>query len=571
MATETNSGDLFTTLNSLDPRIADITDQLSYAVERSGQSITTYEVQNASQNSSSVMSFTFTSPGAQSVIDRVILLKTKMTLRVSTLASAAAVGAGNPFDVKYGENVCLAAFPVQQLCNQINLSINNAATNFDAQSILNMVHRILPQQTLEEYAQYCPTMPDRYANYADVDGDEVPANSPWQTYDEYKGRFHPNGAFPVTVTRVGAAPAAAGDAVQYDITFTSVEPLLIPPCALSHDTPNGQGFTGVSTLKVNMNFNSAGRALRSSIKGAANGKISAVSIQPVQEASLLLRVLTPQIDTPLPKRNLVPYFELQRMLTQTPNTADGASGSVISNSVNLSQIPDSVLLCVRKKADLQDFGDSDSALPITGVSVNFANRAGILSNATQEQLYQMSRDNGCYDDWLQFSGSARKGIAASGAVENYRTSGSFLHLRFGRDIDIGESFYAPGVLGNFTFQIKVDYANNAGAALGSEYELAMMFLNSGFMATQNQSTIFYSGSLNPSMVQKAAAKEPIDTHSASRMLGGSFWRGLKSGFRSVTRRIKPSKILGLVPHPKAQVASIAADAVGLGKHDDRFH
>ena len=152
MATETNSGDLFTTLNSLDPRIADITDQLSYAVERSGQSITTYEVQNASQNSSSVMSFTFTSPGAQSVIDRVILLKTKMTLRVSTLASAAAVGAGNPFDVKYGENVCLAAFPVQQLCNQINLSINNAATNFDCQSILNMVHRILPQQTLEEYA-----------------------------------------------------------------------------------------------------------------------------------------------------------------------------------------------------------------------------------------------------------------------------------------------------------------------------------------------------------------------------------------------------------------------------------
>jgi hypothetical protein len=52
----------------------------------------------------------------------------------------------------------------------------------------------------------------------------------------------------------------------------------------------------------------------------------------------------------------------------------------------------------------------DWVLPITGISVNFDNYAGLLSAHSQEQLYRMSCLNGLemdYDQWRGYASTRR--------------------------------------------------------------------------------------------------------------------------------------------------------------------
>lgn len=52
------------------------------------------------------------------------------------------------------------------------------------------------------------------------------------------------------------------------------------------------------------------------------------------------------------------------------------------------------------------------------------------------------------------------------------------------------------------------------------------------------------------------------------MEGGAWyndlWDGIKSVGSTIARNVKPSQVLGFIPDPRAQAASVAARTVGLG-------
>ncbi len=72
----------------------------------------------------------------------------------------------------------------------------------------------------------------------------------------------------------------------------------------------------------------------------------------------------------------------------------------------------------------------------------------------------------------------------------------------------------------------------------------------------------YIGALTKSDVLETAAMEPYSRSDVHRLIGGSFFDKVKSVFGKVARVAKP--LMGLIPHPAAQLASKGLGALGYG-------
>ena len=60
---------------------------------------------------------------------------------------------------------------------------------------------------------------------------------------------------------------------------------------------------------------------------------------------------------------------------------------LISSNIQLSCIPDKLIVCARKIQSSLDCSDPDTYLVIKNLRIKFNNQAGILSTYTPEQLY----------------------------------------------------------------------------------------------------------------------------------------------------------------------------------------
>ena len=96
--------------------------------------------------------------------------------------------------------------------------------------------------------------------------------------------------------------------------------------------------------------------------------------------------LQPEQYKKISSKNCVPYLDFPRYTgsnaSSTPIAA-GASGTIQSNSIQLNQIPDLILICARKPMADQNWNDVSGFLTIAGIDLWFNNTAGILSSASQ--------------------------------------------------------------------------------------------------------------------------------------------------------------------------------------------
>ena len=76
------------------------------------------------------------------------------------------------------------------------------------------------------------------------------------------------------------------------------------------------------------------------------------------------------------------------------------------NTIALNNIPDMLIIFVRKRLSDQTGADSDFFLPIKGITMNFNNNSGILSGVPEYILYEISRQNGLNANYHEWSGYA---------------------------------------------------------------------------------------------------------------------------------------------------------------------
>jgi hypothetical protein len=547
-----------------DPRI--IQTKPKYAVQKGALSLSNVPFSAQTWDSSSVQ-FNVQVPSENVFVDRAVEWQATQVAKVVVTLNVGATEAV-PALTPLAGLIAPAAFPLHQSVSQMSATINDATVTVNTRDVLAQVLRLADLKDARRQ-RTCPTMLDRYAKNPDsrvVKNSPLQLWDETKNSDEV-----PNGGFngfyycmdasgtPVAFTGTAAAPTVptvSGDNVSYIkgqpvlaavltgsvattrvltfyVAYRSVEKLLLPPFIFSDQYELSTGLFGVQNFQVQMNLSTdASRSIRVaqdmtvvSSSGTAAGTFTAGAVtwsttagtnnnsntMFYSQPKLNVQFLTPALDVPLPPKSIVPYMEFPRYIS-TPGDAVGVSTSLtatatslVSQTITLPNIPDYLVIYV--KPQTYAVGDGDFSLPIANISLNFDNFSGLLSTISQEQLYQMSVNNGVDMDWSEWSGLGAVPLSGLASNKGGWTGlvGGPLVLRPGRDFAL-QAGQAPGLVGNFTLQYTLQCRNFTGASVTPI--IFTVPISSGFFETIKGSSRVIKGVLTEQDILSAPASAP---------------------------------------------------------------
>jgi hypothetical protein len=218
-----------------------------------------------------------------------------------------------------------------------------------------------------------------------------------------------------------------------------------------------------------------------------------------------------------------------------------------TNSITLSSIPDKLIICVRIAPSAQNMYQPDAYLPISNISINFNNQAGLLSTASQYQLHNMSVRNGLLASFDETRGYSCNGSAyqttntdwsANGiAISFPKTCGTVLCLAMGKDIPLSEMWYSAGSIGSFVLQMTLSgYSMFEGTLNPDEFEVLIIPVFSGCVVMDAGSSSTFTGLLDRKSVLDCKQQEnPIYETDVNRIIGCGLSDTIKSAFGSVVQ------------------------------------
>ena len=423
-------------------------------------------------------------------------------------------------------------------------------------------------------------------------------------------------------------------ATRVYVQFTVSEPLFLSPFLVGADElSHHPGMYGVNAMNLTINFlPNANRAWRSAkypidlttpTDPTFFGKTA--TLVAVNNAEIECKFYTPKGSQLQDARCVVNYHEIGIYRTANypkidPPVADARLYGVMtptgfpefkvqqltSSNIQLSTIPEKVIIFARRIPSLLTPMDAESYLVIKNIRVNFNNSSGLLSTFTDKQLYDASLSSGLKDlTWEQFSGctiapatssgdnanaayngwqrNAYSGTGATSDTLGFKqipTTGTILVLDLGRTIQLPQEFDAPGNIGQFSLQVIVDAANQHKYAWNAnEYELVVLVVNPGVLITQQGSSSTYIGLLSKDETLNVMEDpESISVSRAKHLSGGSLLSSLKNGLKWAASHITPVKnfLQQHVDHPIANKAVEIASSLGYGmtgaaKHHHKLH
>jgi len=577
----------FTKVLVKDDRL-NVTDAVSYAVHKGGQNMTSAQFAAISQSPSSI-TFNIQVPSEQTIIDRRVLWQSTVSLLLTVTGTAANAG---QMPINYAMTDALSAFPLHQLATVMTATINNNSVSLNVRDVLPALLRFNDRRELQRYNGAAPVAFDTLGTYQDGVGTLLNPLGSWANTSDNdlfaRGAFQlvgmsvvGAGATDLPSPLVAPVPLVNGVSQLILVKFQVSEPLLISPFIFAQPMSNNQGFYGVQNMNFVFNMGDASRVWRTANYTAADPlgstSISAASVVAFSGTRLIFNFLTPHPSDLMPARNAVPYYELPRFITQ-PGVSFAAFSPAVAGSgvqtpaivplstasLQLNQVPDRLIIQVRRPLASTAWGQPDGFLTISGISINFNNQSGILASATQQDLYRYSVENGSNQSWFEFSGLASVPDPTSGMGKKIPTSGSLLVLEFGKDIQLTEDYYASGSLGNFNLQVILQVSNQLPYAVTPE--IVLITMNSGIFVNERGTSSTYTGILTKQDVLEASAQAPMFQSSVRRMVGGGFLDSLKSLGMHLLPHLKNygMKKLGEMDHPAAKMAHDALKKMGHG-------
>jgi hypothetical protein len=589
----------------------DVVDSIKYAVIKGGQNVTAAQY-SAITSSNSQIVFNIQVPSEQTLIDRRILLQTDLSISVVSQQISATAAAPNVLaraaytasGCGYGSTAALAPFPLHQLMTVASATINNNTVSINIRDVLPFIMRVINKEELQCYNGTTPSQQDAFYSYSDAYTSNLNSLSGFGIGPD----SDINGRGSIALTKY--ARNVAGLVCTEDFTFHISEPIMLSPFLYSHPKSNGQAFYGIQNMNIVLNIGDLTRVFRGLsgmdavvgsdtaatpltydvtkkfaspaglvVPGDASYSLPIITaINPGNalgtansnmfgNTRLLMTFLTPHPSDLMPARNIVPFYELPRYITTNltavaktvpvvtgtnsiiPFTVTGGT-QLTSQTLQLNQIPDKLVVMVRKSMGTQKWGDSESFLPIRKININFNNNSGILASAQCEDLYRMSKDNGsqqCWQEWVGLASgpyvtNATTGLApvvplstAPTGFKTVPTVGGVLILEFGKDIQLVEDFFAPGSLGNFNIQMSVwvdNYQAQDFAGTG-DLELVLVTMNSGVFCCERGTSSTYTGILTRADVLEASDQQAYTHSDVERLVGGGFMDKIKSGVQKL--------------------------------------
>lgn len=622
-----------------------VTDSVKYAVIKGGSNMTCSQYNAISQSPSNI-TFNIQVPSQETIISRNALIRTTLTFSVVATPFPVGVSGATAAFIDYGNQDAFGPFPLNQCVNSVQWTINNNTVSQNTREILPILTRIHDKRWLARYNGMTPTMFDTYGSYNDAVGNINNPNGNFQAYMGLDNDLLPRGIFPVGITGSAGNDINPGGATAQQtafITITITEPVLVSPWTFAGD--ESCGMYGIQNLNAVYNLSAlsptAFRMANCATRFLPNtgGSIGqpVVTLVGVNNTQLLLQFLTPHPSDLMPSRNCLPYYELPRYLTTNLNTLAGAIGmsqsvdvagqgqllslvgpapttglgtlpqfsqqTIVSQSLQLNQIPDKLYISCQlpPSSQFRSPANTDSFLSIAGISINWNNSSGLLSSATQQDLWRMSVENGSNQNWLEFQGFANGsltttqytsptilgitgGVFVPVGTQNFiQTAGSVLILEFGKDIELKDDYYAPGSLGNFQLQFNLIVYNSSPVSLPSNsIVLQTIVQNSGVFSLERGVASSYLGILTKADVLEASREKPYAYSDAIRMVGGksSFFNRLATVIGKVAPKLAPIAKEALSDFKASKGMGISGGGVsggrshrkvGMGALEDRLY
>lgn len=220
----------------------------------------------------------------------------------------------------------------------------------------------------------------------------------------------------------------------------------------------------------------------------------------------------------------VPYITSPNTSISAPAVVDGVttytSKTLTTNAIQMNNIPSRIYVLARVPNGSANYWNyTKGYLTTTGISVQFNNRAGILSDANQQQLWKISQKNGSHQSWEEFKGFVAKyNTTPTGAVNLVPSIGSLLVLDPTRDFQL-PSFLSNGSTGQFNMQIQLTVLNQYPFAITPD--LVIITETDGIFEVDNGNSKKYLGNVNKEIVLQAKSRsDSISSADFTAMSGG---------------------------------------------------
>lgn len=514
------------TIRVLDPRLPR-EDEVTYICNDGPASVTYNSVTPNGDQTSLSPTFTVQAPAVTAGLNRVIRLRMQGTLTVVGVAL-------NNFQATSG--IALRQCPLQAIMQSCNLQLNDFTTSLGSlyqfsSALANVGNSSAAMAGVESTF---PSIPDQMANYSfDVSqagGVFARANTSPYSDQSFSGRT----AQITGITYTGTT--------SMTISFDVSESLMITPLSFA-DNKFQKYLYGIQVLTLNISYSNAARMLSLAIPTGTT--ITSVTLAPALQA-LEMEYCFPSDNTlaMMPTAHRYGYQNVQYYVTQGQPLAAGASATLNSNSVEFAVIPSKfIVYATYGIGDLQDPTESypDLMFSVNNCSIQFGQRSGLISGASQVKLYDIARKNGykgTYPVWLGSQAITSVPLADGDVYPSY--AGGPLIFDTAKDLSLPDGMVA-GMNERIQFQVTINVTNQSNIAFAAPIRLVVIALTPGLMTIADGSTIGVLGGVTREEATRSRLAgivyaEQLNADSNDMGYGGGFFSKLWSGVKSVGKK-----------------------------------
>lgn len=440
-----------------------------------------YKQWTSNSVASGSIQWTVPPPAAKFIVDRRIKMQLPIRAQYTGIVQPGAYLFNPNYDAP-------RQFPIQSSINTISMAINNYTVT---QNFGEYIHGLLCFNTAGELLQrdysMTPSCPDISQSYTDLIGS---VNNPLSmagdtTFDNVKGRGGFGGwKVALNPQNTTLAPLQLTGYIDFLVT----ESIFMSPLYWGAFQQIGAGFINVTSMDFTVNFYTLGaQRLLSHANGFSTMVDNSAQMYfkdfPTADPNvpsnppipfsygmgtvplLFIKYLTPLDSLMINNHTPItyPYFTITKYptdITPLPVLSHGGnppnpSGVFQSNNLQLSNIPRRLYIWVRPSNNnlFSNPSVTDCFYKISGLTIQFDNRL-LLSEASEQDLYEISRKNHLNLDWDAFAGNSMYQVGGSVFNEATRWNGRGTLLCFEPATDWGLSDnQASGMGGQYNFQI----------------------------------------------------------------------------------------------------------------------
>jgi len=525
----------------------DIRDEKVFAVFKGGSDNTFYNYPSSSY-SNSLVSWNINTPSDSLVFDRKFKIKCKLrfTFAIDPLNDQ------GKLLIQSGRDA-LRSFPLAKAMSSLTLQLNNTSSiTVNMSDVIKGMERLMNESDFHQEYTTTPCYPDQGQTYSEYDGFmKNPLNG---IGDSVYGAVEPRGAFPVEIISLTNTECV--------LDYTITEPLFISP--LHFTRTQAEGFVGIRNINVVIQWkNQLINSLWS--RNEQDVQFETASVEFVGALELLIRAITPSelMSTDIPRESIYGYQNIISNVSTFAPLAPGQTATSSNNALQLSVIPRRLILFVSRDPSEEKYYRTDSFFGIENISILMGNKSGILSSATQEDLYKIAIKNGSNQTWREFSGKTSSMIVGNQNI--FSGVGSVLPLMIPEDITLSNSdILSSGVADKLNLQIQIRYKNlHPTETITPRFTIIVD--TSGVFGIDNGMSFNRIGVLTEEDVLNAQFHPNITYSSVQDLYGGDFFADVKSVIKKVPGAIvKGAKFAKDDLLPIAQAVMSVLPMLGLG-------